>query len=250
MREPRAISGASFDVALERFEGPLDLLLHLIRAQQLDIFDIPIAMLTRQFLDALSRISAADLPRAGEFLETAATLVRIKAHMLFPARDDESGADDPRVDLVRRLLEYEQLRDAARTLAGAERARARRYARGAAEPRPVRAIADAPLVTTWADVASAAAELRARREPAKHAGYTFSAPPVRVEEKLALVTHALASSARIEFVALVRPWGTRGHAAATVLACLELARRNLVRLRQAAPFASLWVYGDASGARR
>src|SRR5688572_25749292 len=93
-------------IQLEQFHGPLDLLLHLIRKQDIDIFDIPIARITQQFLDVIGDMGRMELERAGEFIEMAATLVRIKAQLLFPRREEEE-ADDPRADLVRRLLEYE-----------------------------------------------------------------------------------------------------------------------------------------------
>lgn len=229
----------AYQVELERFQGPLDLLLHLIRKQDINIFDIPIARITRQFLEALQRTGPLQLERAGEFLEMAATLVHIKAQMLFPRRT-ESEEEDPRADLVRRLLEYEHFREAALRLEGAERERRLVYAKGYAA-RPVRpTVADAPLETRWPDVWAAALSLAARRaEP--EAGYRFRTPLVRVEWKIDLVLSALARSARVEFGSLVRPWGARPHAAAALLACLELAKRQQVRLRQTAPFAPLWV---------
>ena len=97
-------------VEVDRFQGPLDLLLHLIRTQDIDVFDIPISRITDQFLQAIQGIDADDLDRAGEFLEMAATLIRIKAQMLLPRPGDDEE-EDPRAELVRRLLEYEQIRE-------------------------------------------------------------------------------------------------------------------------------------------
>ena len=94
-----------FLVEIERFQGPLDLLLHLIRTQDIDVFDIPVARITDQFLKAIEGLDAEDLDSAGEFLETAATLIRIKAQMLLPQEGDDEDAD-PRAELVRRLIEY------------------------------------------------------------------------------------------------------------------------------------------------
>src|SRR5690606_29349910 len=110
-----------FVVELDRFQGPLDLLLHLIREQDIDIFDIPIARITAQFLVAIEGVERLGLDRAGEFLEMAATLIRIKSQMLLPRRTDETGElEDPRAGLVRRLLEYELFRDVARRLEEAQ----------------------------------------------------------------------------------------------------------------------------------
>jgi segregation and condensation protein A len=134
-------------VDIDRFQGPLDLLLHLIRTQDVDVFDIPIATITEQFLQAIKNLQADDLDGAGEFLEMAATLIRIKAQMLLPrmAEDDE---EDPRAELVRRLLEYEQIREISLRLRTAEAERERRFAKGYIPVRPKVDLAEVPLETT------------------------------------------------------------------------------------------------------
>jgi segregation and condensation protein A len=230
-----------YQVELERFQGPLDLLMHLIRNQDIDIFDIPVARITAQFLAAIRSVERLELERAGEFLEMAATLVRIKAQMLFPRRGDDGEELDPRADLVRRLLEYEHFREAASLLEGAERERARHRERGYVEVRPAPSLSTLPLETGWDELWEAALRL-AERLAEPEPGYRFIGRPVRVEEKIELVLEALRASRRVEFSALVRPWGTRMHAVVSLLACLELAKRNRVRIRQAAPFAPAWVY--------
>jgi segregation and condensation protein A len=230
-----------YEVDLERFHGPLDLLLHLIRNQDIDIFDIPIARITQQFLGAIARIERLELERAGEFLEMAATLVRIKAQMLFPRPDAAEDDEDPRAELVRRLLEYEHFREAARVLERAERERARLYGRGFVEVRPAPRLAEAPLETEWSEVWGAVV-LLAQRLAEPEPGYRFKGRLVRIEEKMELIDQALEKSRRVEYAALVRPWGTRMHAIATVLACLEMAKRHLVRVRQSVPFAPVWIY--------
>ena len=235
-----------FLVGLDRFQGPLDLLLHLIRKQDIDIFDIPIARITSQFLAAIREVDRLELDRAGEFVEMAATLVRIKAQMLFPRREEEDG-EDPRADLVRRLLEYEHFREAADRLERAERERARHYARGYTEPRATPALDEVPLETTWGDVWTAVLEL-AERLAEPEPGYTFQARPVRIEEKIDYILSTLRRRQRIAFATLVDPWGTRMHAVVSLLACLELGRRNSLRLRQTAPFEPLWIYRGGESA--
>jgi segregation and condensation protein A len=230
-----------YEVDLDRFHGPLDLLLHLIRNQDIDIFDIPIATITRQFLAALGSLERLELERAGEFLEMAATLVRIKAQMLFPRPEAADDGEDPRAELVRRLLEYEHFREAARVLERAERERARLYARGFVEVRPAPNLAEAPLETEWDEVWGAAV-LLAQRLAEPEPGYRFKGRPIRIEEKMELIQGALERARRVEYASLVRPWGTRMHAVATVLACLEMARRQAVRIRQSVPFAPVWIY--------
>jgi segregation and condensation protein A len=230
-----------FEVDLERFHGPLDLLLHLIRNQDIDIFDIPIARITAQFLAAIRGMGRMELERAGEFLEMAATLVRIKAQMLFPRRAGEEEGDDPRADLVRRLLEYEHFREAARLLERAERERARLFARGHVEVRPQPRLSELPLETTWDEVWDAALRMQERLAeiPAVH---TVHGRPVKIEDQMNEVVDALTLKRRVEFAALVARWGTRIHSVATLLACLELGKRSVVRLRQAEPFSALWIY--------
>src|SRR5690606_7498677 len=119
---------------------------------------------------------------AGEFLEMAATLVRIKAQMLFPSRTEEED-EDPRADLVRRLLEYEHFRDVARTLESAERNRLKHHAKGFVEPRPRPSLADAPLETVWDDVWRAALTL-AERLQGPEPGYRITTPLVRMDDKI------------------------------------------------------------------
>ena len=227
-------------VTLDQFQGPLDLLLHLIRKQDIDIFDIPIAKITQQFLEAIGEVDRLELERAGEFVEMAATLVRIKAQLLFPRREEDE-TDDPRADLVRRLLEYEHFREVARTLEAAERERSRHAAKGFVPPRPRPSVADVPLETTWEEVWQAIHHLAGRMaEP--EPGYRVTTRLVRMEDKIEQVLEMLSVTNRLEFTSIVAPFGTRMHAVISLLACLELAKRSLLRLRQASPFAPLWVY--------
>ncbi|NIP79585.1 MAG: segregation/condensation protein A, partial [Gemmatimonadetes bacterium] len=158
--------GSPFVVELDDFEGPLDLLLHLIREQDIDIFDIPIARITAQFLRAIEGVDVLGLDRAGEFLEMAATLVRIKSQMLLPRKLDDAGElEDPRAELVRRLLEYEHFRDAADRLEDAEADRARHYGRGYVPPKPTPDPEDLELDVDWAEVWEALYELIERTRP-------------------------------------------------------------------------------------
>jgi segregation and condensation protein A len=236
-----ALQAGPFDIDLDRFHGPLDLLLHLIRNQDIDIFDIPISKITQQFLAAIRNLQRLELERAGEFLEMAATLVRIKAQMLFPRRGDDDEAEDPRADLVRRLLEYEHFREAARLLERAERQRSRIYARGFVEVRPAPRLADLPLETTWDEVQTALGALIERLN-APEAVHHVRGREIKIDDKIHEILAALQLARRVEFADIVAPWGTRLHAVASLLACLELAKRSMVRVRQTAPFAALWIY--------
>ena len=227
-------------VELDRFTGPIDLLLHLIREQDIDIFDIPISQITTQFLLAIEGVETLGLDRAGEFLEMAAVLVRIKAQLLMPRRvADGSELEDPRAELVRRLLEYEHFTDIAQRLENAQLDRLRKFRRGfiPAHEKP------APIVEvkiTWEDFFAAALSVGERKqEPAEHHVRNRAVP---MEEKVGLILQTLARLERIEFRRLVEPFGDRLHLVVTMLAGLELSKRREVLLRQSAPFAALWLY--------
>lgn len=228
-----------FLVDLERFQGPLDLLLHLIRTQDIDVFDIPIAKITDQFLQAIDDLGADDLDGAGEFLEMAATLIRIKAQMLLP-RLGEEDEEDPRAELVRRLLEYEQIREITQRLRAAEADRERRFRKGYVPVRPRLPLADVPLETTWDEVFAAA--LRIEMPLPRNAEHRVTPRTVSMEEKAVLILEALRESARVQFSRLLRGFRERSHGVMTFLAGLELGRRRLLVLRQAQPFAELWLY--------
>src|SRR5918912_1451045 len=127
-------AGAGFIVELESFSGPLDLLLHLLREEQLEIADIPIARIADQFLQAISELG---LNQAADYLDMASRLVRLKAQMLLPRNPDEEGWEDPRAELVRRLLEYQQIREIAVWMGRAAERRSEKYARGFLPAPPV-----------------------------------------------------------------------------------------------------------------
>jgi segregation and condensation protein A len=241
MTEPGDELDAPFVVELERFEGPLDLLLHLIREQDIDIFDIPIARVTEQFLRAIEGIEALGLDRAGEFLEMAAMLIRIKVQLLLPRRGEpDEELEDPRAQLVRRLLEYEHFRDAADRLEHAEADRSRHYGRGYVPPRSGPGVAAQELDLDWGEVWDALYELVERTRPPE--SHHVHGRLVTLEEKVELILETLGRLSRIEFQELLRDHPDRLHAVATLLASLELARRREVALRQSEPFAPLWLY--------
>ena len=231
-------------VAIDRFQGPLDLLLHLIRTQDIDVFDIPIATITEQFLQAIKNLDANDLDGAGEFLEMAATLIRIKAQMLLP-RTMEDEEEDPRAELVRRLLEYEQIREISLRLRTAEAERERRFAKGYIPVRPKAALAEVPLETTWQEIYEAA--LRVTLPAPRNVDHRVTQRPVTMEEKAVLILEALRETTRVQFSKLLDGFRERSHGVMTFLAGLELTRRRLLFLRQAKPFAELWMYRREEG---
>jgi segregation and condensation protein A len=215
----------------------MDLLLHLIRHQDIDIFDIPIATITVQFLAAVEKIRVEDLDGAGEFLEMAATLIRIKAQMLLP-RPESDEDEDPRAELVRRLLEYEQIREISQRLSRSEAERGRRFGKGYVEPRRLRYEEETPLETTWDEVMEAALNVEIPH-PLDRA-HRVTTGLVALESKIELILEKLKDSARVEFKELLAPWKEKMHGVMTFLAGLELSKQRAVTLRQAQHFSELW----------
>jgi segregation and condensation protein A len=236
-----AFADGGFIVELDRFSGPLDLLLHLIREQDIDIFDIPIAEITEQFLRAVSLVEQLGLDRAGEFLEMAATLVRIKAQMLLPRRTDALGElEDPRAELVRRLLEYEFFREASLRLSEAEADRARRYTRGYVPPRQVNAAVVTELKLSWEELYAGAVRVGQRPKAAEE--HHVAPRAVQIDDKMSLILQTLTRVSRVEFSRLVRPFADKLHGVVTFMAGLELAKRRQVAMRQSEPFGDIWLY--------
>src|SRR5687768_15024160 len=158
------IAHGPFVVELTQFSGPLDLLLSLIRDEQLDIRDIPIARIAEQFL---ARISTLALDEAAEYLEMAARLLRIKAQMLLPRNENDEAWEDPRAELVRRLLEYQQMREIVDVLDVRAESRRNRFARAYLPEQP--APAAAPLALSLGELLGAVDRIiRAVRTPAMH----------------------------------------------------------------------------------
>ena len=245
---PIGIGGESFVVELDRFQGPPDLLIHLIRSQDIDIFDIPIAHITRQFLQAIEGgLDRMPLERAGEFIEMSATLVRIKAQMLLPRPEKFEWEEDPRAELVRRLLEYEHFQDVVHVLQTAEAQRGRHMAKGYIEARPAPVIARPVLQVTLAELLQAAARIP---EPLPPVSVRTPTATVTVGEKVSLLRRLIGRAKRVALDRLFRPWGTRAHAVAALLAALEMARQQVVRIEQTRPFSPIWLFaiGKREGA--
>ena len=212
---------------LEQYEGPLDLLLDLIRKQQINIYDIPIALITKQYLDHITAMKMLNLDVAGEFLVMAATLIYIKSRMLLPAEpsEDEEEGEDPRADLVRRLLEYKQFKEAAHALEG----RGRQCANTKEE--------DGPLDLTLLDLMDALQDV-IQRTPAK-ALMELSADHFTVKDRMNYILERLEEEEAIPFEMLFRPEEGRLVLIVTFLGLLELIRLRLVRAFQPEAFAGI-----------
>ena len=228
----------ALEVFLEAFEGPLDLLLYLIRRQNLDVLDIPIADITRQYMEYIQLMQELDLELAGEYLLMAAMLAEIKSRMLLPRSQlDGEEEDDPRAELVRRLQEYERFKRAAEDIDALDRLDRDVY-QATVELTNRHVIRLVPEVTlqemlvAFKDVVQRAtmfAHLHVRRE-------TLS-----VRQRMSEVLAMLEDSALVEFVNLFRPEEGRLGVCVTFAALLELLREGLIDVVQAEPYAPLHV---------
>lgn len=231
---PGIADDTGFVVQLDRYSGPLDLLLHLIRRDEIDIWDIPIARIADQFLQVISQLG---LDEAAEYLEMAARLLRIKAQMLLPRRGDEEAWEDPRHELVRRLLEYQQIREVADWMARAARRRAERFGRGWTPPAPD--LPPPPLVFDLEALVQAVERvLQLIPDPVI---YRILPRPLDVEGATRRIVDLLAERDTIGWRDLLGERPSVADVLSNLVALLELARRGALTLRQPAPFTPLVI---------
>ena len=228
----------ALEIFLEAFEGPLDLLLYLIRKQNFNILDIPMAAVTRQYLSYVDEIRSRNLELAAEYLLMAAMLIEIKSRMLLPPKKTADGeeAEDPRAELVRRLLEYEQMKLAAARLAevpqfGRDFLKAQIYVEQSLQPRfPDVALAD--IQQAWADILK-------RAKLVQH--HKIRREELSVREHMSMVLKRLQGRRFAPFEELFDPSKGAPVLVVTLIALLELAKENLVEITQAEAFAPIYV---------
>jgi segregation and condensation protein A len=236
---PSIIGGSGFVVELEAFSGPLDLLLHLLREEQLEIADIPIARIADQFLQAVHELG---LNQAADYLDMASRLVRLKAQMLLPRNAEEEGWEDPRAELVRRLLEYQQIREVAVWLGRAAERRAQQFARGYMPPAP--ALPPPPLTLNLLDMLSAVERVVAGiPSPVLH---KVVARPLDVESATRRIEDLLLDQEQIRWMDALGSGTTIVDVLSTLLALLELAKRGSLRLLQPTPFSPLVIARESA----
>jgi len=231
-------SDSAFVVELPAFSGPLDLLLSLIREEQVDIYDIPIARICEQFV---VRIRTLGLNEAAEYLEMAARLIRIKAQMLLPRSDIEQW-EDPRAELVRRLLEYQQMREVVDVLERRGEERRNQFARAYLPQAP--AAPQAPLALSLSELLSAVDRvLRAARQPNVH---EVIQRPLDIPGAISIIRSVLVLRARIYWTDIVERTAEPWQILSTLLGLLELAKVGELRVSQAKPFADVEITRDAA----
>jgi segregation and condensation protein A len=229
----------SFVVELSAFSGPLDLLLTLIREEQVDVYDIPIARVAEQFL---LRIRTLALNDAADYLEMAARLLRIKAQMLLP-RGDEELWEDPRAELVRRLLEYQQMREIVDVLERRGEERRNQFSRTflpfQAEP------PQAPLALSLSELLTAVDRvLRTVKQPALHEVIPRA---IDIPGAMTIIRSVLALRARIMWTEIVERGAEPWQVLSTLLGLLEMAKVGELRVMQPRPFANVEISRDVAG---
>lgn len=242
MTAPRANGDgqATFVVELTGFNGPLDLLLSLIRDEKVDIYDIPIARICEQFLARMHELALND---AAEYLEMAARLLRIKALMLLPRHEGDEGWEDPRAELVRRLLEYQQMREVVDVLDRLGEERRNRFAR--AWSPTLMAPPQAPLALSLAELLLAVDRVvRAVRAPGMHEVVPRA---LDVDGAIAIVRAVLAIRASARWRDVVRADAEPWEVLSALLALLELARRSELKLAQPRPFSDVEIRRELAG---
>jgi segregation and condensation protein A len=237
-----------YKVTLDVFEGPLDLLLYLIRREELDIYDIPIEHITVKYMAFIEEARQLDLDIAGEFIVMAATLMVIKSRMLLPVDRrtvSEEGPEewvDPRLDLVRQLVEYKKFKDAALRLETMEALRANAFDYGGGRPKFEKTAADArgalanldlyDLLTAFQDVLARASEV----PHGELKGIRFSVP-----EKMDYVLERVRQEGQVSFFTLFSEASPKGEIIVTFLALLELLRQHRVIVYQNAAFHEITI---------
>ncbi|MDQ7017316.1 MAG: ScpA family protein [Gammaproteobacteria bacterium] len=227
----------ALEVFLEAFEGPLDLLLYLIKRQNLDILDIPIADITRQYMGYIDLVSGMKLELAAEYLLMAAMLAEIKSRMLLPPVRGEEEEEDPRAELVRRLQEYERIRQAAEDLQAMPRMERDLYpvtlevpVADSARPLPDVALKDLLL-----------AFQRMLQRAKLFDGHTVEKEALSVRERMSSILTRLKADEFTEFTQLFKPEEGRLGVVVSLLASLELIKESLIELVQSEEFAPIYL---------
>jgi len=235
-----------YQVSLQFFEGPLDLLLHLIRKHEVDIYDIPIATITREYLGYLELLHRLNLEVAGSFLEMAATLTYIKSRMLLPDPPSEEGEEeiDPRASLVEQLIEYQTCKDAANHLRERAEEAARIHFRGIASGKSGIDRHTLLRELTLVDLLDAFQTIL--KEMEGKGVHEVAVEPLTIKDQIGVILDRLERRELILFTDLFEGQRTLSELVVTFLALLELIRLQAVTFRQERPFAPIWILSRAA----
>jgi segregation and condensation protein A len=227
----------ALEIFLEAFEGPLDLLLYLIKRQNLQILDIPIAEVTRQYMNYIELMNEMRLELAAEYLVMAAMLAEIKSRMLLPRPVEEHDEEDPRAELVRRLQEYERFKKAAEDLDALPRVERDTFI-AAVEPPPIEKNNRLPDLSLK-ELLFAFQDVLSRADMFSH--HHVQREPLSVRERMSIVLSELREGEFIEFTSVFTPEEGRRGVVVSLLAILELIKAHLIELVQAKPFAPIYL---------
>lgn len=228
----------ALEVFLDTFEGPLDLLLYLIRRQNLNILDVKVAVITAQYMEYIELMQALELELAGEYLLMAAMLAEIKSRMLLPRPEADDEEDDPRAELIRRLQEYEQIKTGAERLDEVPRVERELFVAGANKPELVRQHADPDV--DFREVLLAMAHVLRRAE--MFTEHEIQLEPLSVRERMGNILNRVKQTSEfVPFQELFAVEEGRLGVVVTFLAIMELVRESLLEFQQAEAFAPIHV---------
>lgn len=240
----------TYKVKLEIFEGPLDLLLYLIRKNEIDVYDIPIITITQQYLEYLDMMKALNLEIAGEFLVMAATLMHIKSRSLLPNQEDENAAEqgpDPLEELRRQLIEYQQFKDAAQSLKDKDILEKDVFTRSYFEERNLKPAESVELGDlTLFDLLSALKTIltRAGQEDAL---MKLTAEQISVKDRITWILEVLKEKKSLTFDSLFQDLRNKIEIVSTFLALLELIRLQAVKVLQQKLFGTIYIHAVDAG---
>ncbi len=232
----------SYQIKLEIFEGPMDLLLHLIKKHELDIYSIPIALITQQYLEYIDLMKSLDMEIAGEFLVMASTLTHIKSKMMLPPLENPEGEDDgidPQAELIRRLLEYKSFKEAAVSLEDREDTWSQMYTRPT-ESSPEPTANDGSLLFDFHlfDLLAALKDVMAR---VPDAAFEITAEAVSITDKISQILARLETMDSMLFADLFEDSTSKAQVIGTFLALLELIKTRIVKTVQIEQFGAIRI---------
>ena len=235
----------SYEIKLDIFEGPLDLLLYLIRKNEIDIYNIPIALITEQYLGYLDLMRSLNLDLAGEYLVLAATLLHIKSRLLLPpveSEDEEEEGEDPRAELVQQLLEYRAFKEAALTLESRPLLERDVFARGAAPEPPDRAPGDDEALVEVDIFELVQAFRRIVINLYQSEQLAFDTEKISLADRINEIMELLTEQKQLSFAELLGERMDRKRIVYTFLAILELMKLRMIRAYQAGPFGAIRLF--------
>lgn len=238
----------AYSIKVPVFEGPLDLLLHLIRENKIDIYDIPIAAITHQYLEYIEMMKELNLDIAGEFLLMAATLIHIKSRMLLPVEEtiDTQELEDPRFELVQRLIEYQSFKESSLELREMEEERANVFCRKPFEKDP-EGQGEMELSLFDLNLFDLLGAFRKLLEKTPPEVVNITREALTVKDRMSHITEMLEGKDAVRFEELFEGGATRPRLVVTFIALLEILRLGIARVYQDRDFGSIWIVVPARG---